>query len=149
MIDKLIEDGTGETCQFWMDFIGNMIQKHTKPSDNPLHGFTESDQWLIELSQELWKRVQPRHDLTKMDENIICSSLMGLILVQWSCRVRRAKSYDPRRPVEIRKGMMKRFLDYQHALMDAMMNEENDHNFFPKQEWDPPFVPGAKNGDFV
>lgn len=149
MVEALLFDMTGDGCQYWMDLIGSLIVKHTKPSDNPLHGSTESNLWLRDLSDELWSRIPSRHDLTKLDENIICSSLLSLILTLWSCRIKRAKAYDPRRPVEIRKRMLKRANEFHAALLACMTDESHDHEYFPKQEWDPPFAPGAEDGDFV
>lgn len=147
--EDLLIRSTGEGCQYWMDFIGAAIPKHTRPSDNPLHGSTESNLWLRDLADEVFARMKPYHDLAKMDENIIVSSLVSLILTLWSCRVRRAKSYDPRRPLDVRRAMTGRLYDYHHALLDCIVNEASDHHYFPAQEWDPPFAPGAKDGDFV
>lgn len=149
MIEDILIKGTGEGCKFWCDYIGNLIPKYSKPTDNPLHGFTESNLWVRDLADEIWKRVQERYDLTRLDENIITSKLLTLILGLWSCRIIRAKAYDPRRPVEIRQGMMKKLLEYHHALLDCISDESNDHVFFPSQGWDAPFAPNAKDGTFI
>lgn len=143
-VEELLLEGTGETADWWMNFIGERVVAHTDDKRS-----TDSGAWLKDVADALWGRVKPRYDLTVMDENIICSSLASLIYTLWSCRIRRAKSYDPRRPLEVRKGMMGRLLGYQHALLDYMTDESRDHVYFPAQEWGPPFAPNAKEGGFV
>ena len=136
IVDDFLKNRTGDGAQFWMDWIGNQIPKYT--TENRL---TQSDLWLRDLSEEIFKRVKQRYDLTVIDENILCSSIMSIILTLWSCRIIKAKAYDQRRQLEARQKMMSNLNDYHHALLDCMVNETMDHLFFPKQQWHPPFIP--------
>lgn len=104
-----------------------------------------------DLIDAVWKSIEkmPCYDWNKMDGNIILSSLVGTILVLFACRITRAKSYDGRRPVEIRKKMMHSLCQTHHALFDIFVNESRDHIFCPSQGWDPPFSPDAQDGEYV
>lgn len=137
-VDEYLKVRTGEGAQFWMDWIGNTIPKYTNQETK----VSRSGEWLASLSVTLWLRVKdlPCYDWSKQDENIICSSLMGLILILWSTRVIRAKSFDPRRPELVRREMVKRMWDYRDMVTEAMLDSTKDKQYFPLQEWKCPFT---------
>ncbi len=148
-LNRQLTDGTGYDAHWWMCLIGKYIGKHSRPSENPLHGFTESNLWLRDLADEIWTNVKLHHDLTKIDENILCSKLMSLILTVWTCRIIRAKAYDPRRPIALRRIMLERANKYHHALLDCMVDESDDQLFCPEQDWETPYKQDAMDGTYV
>lgn len=137
LLDDLLIKATGEGARYWMDFVGKAIFDCTDQ-------FTRGSRpavWLAVLSAEVWDRIRTRHDWKVMDENIVCSKALSLILALWSCRVVRAKAYDNRRPLEARKGMLDRLTEFCMALTRCMVDESRDHVYFPAQDWSPPFPP--------
>ena len=148
-IENALRNGTGEGCQFWMDFIGNSIAMHSTHPEGAVHGDTQSNLWLRDLANTLWERIPLHHDLTVVDENIISAHLMSLILTLWTCRIIKAKACDKRRPVHLRQQAMRKGLLCHQQLVQCISDESRDHEFFPAQEWELPFPPGATDGDYV
>ncbi len=111
------------------------------------HGTTNIMKWLIELIKIVWKQ-RPK-DKGKHDENMYITSHLGYILSTWYARVQRAKCFDPRRPVEVRKEAYKKYQNFVQTLMLGVASDEFDITIFPDQEWDNPFSPDAKNGTFI
>jgi len=137
-VDEYLKARTGEGSKYWMDRVGCLIASHTDEETKA----SRCDDWMMDLSTLLWNKVKPLpcYDWSKQDENIVCASLMGLILTLWSTRVIRAKSFDLRRPAEVRKGMMKRLWEYRDLNHEAMWDSSKDKEFFPLQEWECPFT---------
>ena len=133
VLETILQKGTGKGSQYWMDWIGNTILSYTDDKRT-----TQSNLWLHDLADEVFAEVKERFDLIQVDENIITSTLASLILTLWSCRVRRAKAYDPRRPLDARKTMMEGLLQYHASLLECMVDESKDAEYFPAQEWQPP-----------
>lgn len=149
MHNELLVDLTGEDGPFWVEFIQKGIVRHMKQTDDPNHPSVESNLWVRELADAVWDRVKIFNDLTKVDENIVMAKTMSLIMALWTARLCRTKSYDPRRPVELRKMAIGRSIRFGLAMTSCLLDESQDHRMFPLPEWDPPFDPNAKNGDFV
>jgi hypothetical protein len=145
LVNSILKKETGRGLKEWLDFIGEDIGKRSKPlkGSNGLWT-TDVDLWLSDLARELWKTVPSRHDLNCKDENIICARLMALILAAWSCRIIRAKAYDPRRPVAARRKALGKLGDHCKALLECVADESMDCILFPSQEWDSPFSPHAR-----
>lgn len=141
-VDEYLKVRTGEGAQFWMDRIGQLIHNNSDP------GTRESDvkSWLGDLVSDLWAGMRhlPIYNWKTMDENIAISSVLGAILSLWSCRIIRAKSYDNRRPLEVRQNMMRRLLTFQRILFECTVDETHDHQYFPAQEWHSPFTEERK-----
>lgn len=154
-IDSYLSQGTGWSSSFWFNWIGERISYHSKPvfqdGVRRVHDTTNTPAWLKDLVQFVHDTILPKeiYDWSKMDENIIVASIVGVILSHWSCRIIRAKSYDGRRPIEVRQNMMLALNQLHHTLFECMVNEAKDHIFCPSQGWDPPFAPGAQDGDYV
>ena len=149
MLDDALRKLTSHDSVYWVACVQSLITKHSKPTKDPNHSETDSGAMLRELSDYVWSAILATVDLKTTDENMSSAQAMSLVLTLWTCRIRRAKAYDPRRPVELRKKAMERLSLYHHSLLECMMNEANDANYFPGQEWDCPYSPNAKNGDFV
>ena len=138
-INKILKSATGKNAVWWMNFIGTEISKCAKPIEgtdglqtcNPIV-------WVSVVVKELWKELLPRIP-GPADENIAHARVLSLILTLWTCRIIRAKSYDPRRDPKDRKRIMKRGELYHHALLECIADESNDSKYFPAQEWDYPF----------
>ena len=150
-LDAYLRERTGWTSKFWFDWIGERIYHHSWEVEDSVHREGDITAWMRDLIQFLHDTIQPLpiYDWTKMDGNIICASLAGLIFTLWSCRIIRCKSYDGRRRVEDRRRMMHSLNRLHHMLLECMVNESRDHVYAPAQGWDPPFPPGALNGDYV
>ena len=91
------------------------------------------------------KRAKPK----PFDGNMRIASTMGLILSAWYCRVQLAKTQDPNRPVKLRKEAHHKWCAWYQAQVIAMVDAQHDPDLFPGQEWESPFVPGARSGRFV
>lgn len=154
---KIVEDylvqETGYGIAFWMEFIQKIITKSCKPNpDDPKHPLANPGQWMKALSGEVWKRFYKQYKKKGWgcgDGNIACSMLLSILYTLWSSRITRAKSYDPRRPVELRKDCLNGLVFYQKMVFQCMIDESRDPELFVGQEWDPPFAPNAKEGRFV
>ena len=145
IVDRELISETGWGSQEWMDFIGNQIGKRSKPirGSKGLQT-TDASLWVGDLADELWKRISERDDWSARDENIVCAKLLSLIFSLWACRIIRAKAYDPRRPVKQRRRALRKLVQYHHALLECMVDESKDSEFFPAQEWDSPFSSKAR-----
>lgn len=152
-LEHLLVFWTGEGKKFWLNWIGEKIGKYAtgpkvKIKGNVHDTMKKGWRWLQDLSKEVWDRTVTRLP-DGMDENILCARITGLILTLWTCRIIRAKSYDPRRPAKVRRTMMDRFVDTGRFLIECVADESLDHAYFPSQEWDPPFPDSAKDGTYV
>jgi hypothetical protein len=144
-IDKLLIERTGEPSLYWLNRIGTLIGKHSKAirGTKGLES-TEVHKWVAELGREVSRRVRLRSAPTQ-DENLGVSLVLGLILSLFGIRIVRAKCYDPRRPVRVRRQVLnKSLLRYQTALLEVLVDESQDAKYFPKQEWDSPNSPTAR-----
>lgn len=150
-LDSYLVQRTGWSSDFWFKWIGERIAYHSKPVDGSVHSESDVLAWVKDLAQYIFTTIYPMkiYDWSKMDGNIIVSSLLGLILTSWSVRIVRAKSYDGRRPVDVRRMMMQSLNFLHHAILDSIVNESCDHIYFPSQGWDPPFSPDAQDGAYV
>jgi hypothetical protein len=143
-IDYALFSNTGKDSVWWLNFIGERIAACAKLLRGS-KGLETCDPrvWLSDLVKELWKRSHKQCPKAA-DENIFCARWLGLILALWSCRIIRAKSYDPRRDPEDRRRMMVRFREYGELLLGCITDESVDHVYFHAQEWDCPFPPAAR-----
>lgn len=144
-IDKWLLKTTGKDSEYWLDFIGHAIVKRS----HPIRGAkglqnTKSDLWMGDLATALFKAARPKM-LQLADENISLSRIMGLVLSLWSCRVIRAKAYDPRRNPKHRRMALERLVQYGRLLTDCLTDESLDAVYFPSQEWDSPYSPNARH----
>jgi hypothetical protein len=138
-----LEKSTGWTDEQWVDFIQRRIYDNTNWETRD----TDVIPWLVDLINEVNDRSigePPRN----FDENMRAASVLSVILGTWFARIQRAKAYDPNRPKNLRQKALRGWRKYCIVLMDIVADESKDHRMFP-QEWDAPFNPKAKSGDFV
>ena len=141
-----LEERTGKSFFYWSNRIGILISKHAYKGKDPIHSEVDIEDWMGDLSKELEKRMGPSG---RYDGNMRYASALGMILTGWFVRLIRAKCYDPRRPVKIRRQMMNRRTAYLQELMKLIVDESQDPKMFPKQKWDVPHSKEAKNGSYV
>ena len=137
-----IKKWTGRGANYWLDYIGICARKTAKRIKRGRFkgGLTcEPQLWLPELTRAVW-RSMVRKVPEEVDGNIVCAKIMSLILTLWTCRIIKAKAYDARRPLKVRKMMMVKLTQYHRDLIDCVSDESQDQSYFPKQEWDLPFV---------
>lgn len=124
---------TGRDTGFWIEFIQKKIAEATTDRD------TDVKKWLVELSREVELSIPAwRPDF---DENIRASAIMGLVLLLWHFRVRRAKCCDPRRPIGARRKAYEERRAFALVVMDAIMDDTYDSLYFPGQDWESPVDP--------
>lgn len=105
-----------------------------------------AEDWIQPLTEEVQERVLER--CRGGDENIGIAMVVSYILATWAGRIARAKSFDPRRPVELRKGAYAAWLAWVRRMNETLVDESLDPSFF-EQPWESPFLPDATDGDFV
>lgn len=145
----------GEELAKWCKLIEALIRKHTRPLTakeahkmgiSPKgHGETDPVKWIRDLAKDVKKNF-PKSGM--YDGNMLMAVRMSQILMFWYLRLQRAKCYDPRRPVKIRRFAMEKLMVYCSTIMMMIVDERFDAEIF-KQDWDPPFNPKAKDGVFV
>lgn len=139
-----IHSCTGKTDRWWLKRIGDLISENSNHETR----VTDVRAWSGHLLYEVVGAIESVKIPKGRDENMIHASVLSCILMKWFVRLVRAKSYDGRRPLKHRKAMMKRLNAFCREVVGFMTDESEDHLHFPAQKWDPPFVPGAKNGVF-
>ncbi len=142
-VDKTLKKWTGQGAQYWFDRIGALIARTAKPVKGYAVSTCDPAQWVGELAREICKAAHPKIP-TAADENITAARLLSLLLAGWFARIARAKAYDPRRPVKVRRQVMGRLQDYSEALLGVLTDESMDPSLFPAQEWDVPFAKNAR-----
>jgi hypothetical protein len=144
--DQFLLAETGRTSQFWIGLIQNLIQEFSEVVDDPKHPETDVEAWISTLTKKL---VDVLPEDKNYDENIRVARELGLLLVLWSVRISRAKAYDPNRPAELRLRALAGLRNYVAALQDAIHDETMDDLYFNGQDWNPPYGPSVREGDFV
>lgn len=141
-----LEQLTGKSHRYWVAWVERQIRRTITPNPrDPKHPCCDPRQWLQTLQQTL-EQYRPS---TPHDVNLFYTAALSQILALWYLRVQRAKAYDPRRPVKLRRQALQRWQHYAESLMRLVVDEQDDARSFPGQDWDPPFAPRAKNGTFV
>ena len=148
LLDKFLKGYTKQDTIWWMQWIEDKIESQMTdqppPEGSRARGMMDPNAcWIADLAQEVKSRIP--WEKVKGDGNILQSQIVSLILVLWTCRIGRAKTYNPARytPTIQRKGY-EATLSYQHALMDCIWDESQDHLYFPMQVWASPFLPRKK-----
>lgn len=145
-----LEKRTGRSAAWWVAAVQQAVQKASSPSDDPNHDQTDPNVWVQEVAKLVIDSLPPDNTIEfPFDGNMRIAAILGLVLSLWYARLGYAKSHSPSRPVSLRIPSYKNWLTWTQALIDAVFNESEDAVFFPGQEWDFPFGPHAKNGNFV
>lgn len=149
MRDAWLKSRTGKDFRWWNLFVGNAIARHARKTKKSVHDEVDVPDWMGDFTEELDRRVSRLLPSNKYDNNMAFAASASYVLMRWFVRLARAKSYDPRRPVKVRRKMMGRLTEYCREVVGFMVDESGDADNYPKQEWDPPFAPGAKDGKYT
>jgi hypothetical protein len=146
---------TDQDLVYWLLRIETvLIPKYSTPPDPkaPLHnrhGRTDVLGWVTQLATELHGAYPAGAKADQVDGNMREAALLGMVLSAWYIRTQRAKTQDPRRPVEMRKNAHHRWRRYCGELVAVMFDDQLDARMFPGQHWDNPFGTHALDGVFT
>lgn len=150
-VKKIIKQKTREQ---WLRFVersivksqyGKKIRIKTKDGTG-LHSQNSWD-WLGEMMVEVINSI-PK-DGRMRDPNMFVARRLGIVLLTWFVRVSRAKCFDPRRPLVLRKKAYALWLENLSGITSLLMDDRDDPKIWPGQKWDNPFGKNAKGGKFV
>lgn len=138
---------TGHDTGWWVRRCQDEIAATwvTDPND-PDHGVVTYE-WLQTIINEV-TRAYGETAKGRGDGNIGAATAIALVLGAWSLRVARAKDFDPRRPLEIRRSAYGGWLRVAAAFTALTYDESYDPEAFD-QPWENPHHPDATDGDFV
>lgn len=83
------------------------------------------------------------------DPNMRLAARLGTILLVWYTRIHRAKTFDSRRPVKIRKESYESWIANVSYILTALLDDRTDAAVWGNQPWVNPYLKGAKGGKFV
>ena len=147
-----IETVSGKDRKWWVAKVQSLIGKHSRPTKDPNHGYTESEKVIHDLMREVKRHAMPRGgpaSVRRYDENMRTAAVLSYVLALWYLRIHRAKSYDPRRPVKHRQAAYHQRQRFATMMFHAIVDESEDAEFFPGQKWESPFDPYPTDGYFV
>ena len=146
--DDWLKQMTGRPGSWWIATIQARIAKRSRKSRDPKHDVTDVSAWLADLVGLVVKTMPHPVDVG-YDGNMRAAAVLGVALTLWYSRVQLAKVSDPKRPIALRQGAYKRWLNYFHALANAAVDNRQDAAYFPGQSWQSPFLAEADDGEFV
>ena len=139
--------------ELWLERIESLISKHSTPARTrgkyKGHASTDSVAWVQELTVEVQKDIRLCNKGIGYDENMALASRMGQILAVWYCTVHRAKSFDARRPLNLRRDANFKVVRYRGLMVQMMSDDWLMFRAFPNQPYNYPWGEGAIDGDFV
>ena len=138
---------TGNDGKWWVARVQSLVTKHARPTRDPRHKTAEPEKIVADLVREIMKAARRTNRVG--DGNMLAACALSLILATWFLRLSRAKSYDPRRPVALRKQAYFSRLGYATALFRAIEDESQDQEHFPGQNWETPFSDHPTDGYFI
>lgn len=103
--------------------------------------------WLVSVIAEVVKSMP--NDGVPRDPNMFVARRLGLVLLTWFVRVSRAKCFDPKRPLRLRKKAYGLWLENLAGITGLLMDDRDDPVVWSGQAWDNPFGKKAKGGKFV
>lgn len=145
-VDAELRRSTGQDSRYWLNRVGALIGEASRPISgeaSPHLQTTDPAVWIARLSEEVWKASLPRITQAGLDPNMAAAASLSLILGLFYARIVRAKAHDRRRPIDQRRYAMLRFTEYAQLLTVMMTSNERDHEYFPSQGWDDPWLPTA------
>jgi len=142
-----LEEKTDHDRKWWVARVQYWIDRYSFPTDDPDHDSTETGLVVMRLTQDVGYCAEQRKG--QFDENMYAAAVLSQVLSLWYLRVHRAKCLDPNRPIKHRKKAYEQWHKYTQALSSNMTDERLDPTHFPGQDWDTPFSPNAKDGEFV
>ena len=142
------------TLATWLCTIEYFIGRSTSPprKSGPLkgHGDTDVRHWIQALLGACNESVKARAKNNRYDGNMAIAAKLGLLLVAWFCTVQRAKSFDPNRPLKLRRQAQVRLERYREKLSGVVGSDKLMGQVFGKrQAWNFPYGKGAKGGKFI
>jgi hypothetical protein len=143
---SLLKARTKRSRVAWMQLVNGAIAKHSRASRDPDHGETQVLKWVADVAKAVQDTAPQRG---RYDGNMREAMVLSLVLALWFSRVQRAKAYDPRRPVWVRRAALARWREFWREMLDAAVNEVDDPEVFSGQHWDPPWSPHAHDGVFL
>ena len=146
--ESWIESLTGKNATWWVSEIQRLITAHSYKTKNPWHKATRKEKVMMGLVKLVRKHGMPRAG-PQYDGNMRIACILSYVLALWYLRLHRAKSYDPRRPVRLRRAAYWNRLGYAQAMFMAITDESLDPTLFPGQKWETPFDPYPTDGFFV
>jgi len=142
-----LHQATGKSPTYWLNLIQREIKKASRKSADPKHDETDVSMWMEAL---VLKVLELQAGIKgKLDGNMRAAAVVSQILALWFIRVQRAKAYDPRRPIALRKKALVRWADYLTAMQRLGLDESADTRIFQTQRWESPWDPRAHDGDFI
>lgn len=145
--DAFLTGYTGRDAEWWVLFVQQRIEVGFRLNPNPAdpnHPLFDEG-WLRDVLNEALDRTRSPGG----DPNIALGAVLAVVFSAWAARIARAKSYDPNRPLDLRRRALYRQAGMVAAIIDAAIDEGQDHLYFPKQKWNPPHGPQAEGGSFV
>lgn len=138
---------------FWMRRCEELITKHSTSARTrgkyKGHGSTDSVAWVQQLTSELQAFIRRSRRGKAYDENMALGSLTGLVLTVWYCNLHRAKSYDPHRPLELRRTALAQRNAHIAELFSYVNNDELMQKVWNGQVFNFPYGLCAADGTFV
>jgi len=143
---SLLKHMTKRSRIAWLQYVNGVIAAHsTMRTSDPDHGASNALAWTADLMREIHAS-HPKKGT--FDGNMRQAAIAALVFALWYSRVQRAKAYDPRRPVVLRRAALATWRKFWHAMFDAAVYEGEDAEVFSGQHWDPPWSPHAVDGVF-
>ena len=138
--------------EYWVTRVQYLIGEYsTRPAESgPLKGHSRTNAlaWVIALASELEQDARKRSEGEPYDGNMALAADLGMVLATWYACVHRAKSYDMRRPLEVRRDANTRVVQYRGQLEILMSSDVLMGLLFYDQPWNFPFGMGAAGGSF-
>jgi hypothetical protein len=139
--------------EFWLKRCECLIVKHsTAPRVRGKykgHSSTDAAAWVRDLTDEVQAWIRRTRPGIAYDENMALASTLGLILSTWYALVHRAKTYDPNRPLKLRRKANRIVTDFRAELVRAVCNDALMGKVWSGQTFAPPYGKAAKGGKFV
>lgn len=142
-----------ESMTEWLMLVQGLIAKHStaprKGGKFKGHGSTDVEAWMRDLTAAS-RRSLKITATSPFDENMAIALHVGSVLLAWWACVQRAKTYDPNRPLELRREVNKRFNDQIATVIARLSSDELVGAVFgAAQRWNFPFGRGAFGGEFT
>lgn len=148
--DELLTRFTGEDSVYWVDRVQEeVIRSIDREDSNQVHPECDEKQWLYAISEAVSDKMREMGEEDTYDSNMRVAWIVVVVLSTWVSRIQHAKAYDPNRPVDLRMKALSGHSSLMRAVIDALTDETRDVEYFPGQDWNPPYGPQAFGGDFV
>lgn len=142
-----------KTIKFWLMRVEQLIAVHSTPPRTrgkyKGHGSTDSCAWVAALARELAVEIRRCNRGIGYDENLALASKVGYVLAAWYALCHRAKSFDPNRPLRLRRRALVHCNRYRQLLTDRMSDDALMTSVWSAQIFNLPYGRGAIGGSFI